>query len=73
LRKTLLRLPAALQPAPERYPFVLGLDAEGRVAQNLQDPDGHFAQISSVQEHAGFLYFGSLGENAVGRLRAPEE
>ncbi|HEY0078319.1 MAG TPA: SMP-30/gluconolactonase/LRE family protein [Pyrinomonadaceae bacterium] len=71
LRKILLRLPASLQPAPARDSVVLALDPSGRVVENLQDPAGRFAQISSVQEHAGFLYFGSLGEDALARLPAP--
>jgi sugar lactone lactonase YvrE len=69
LRKVILRLPNSLQPAPERYGFVLALDAEGRVVENLQDPSGKsFAQISSALEHGGKLYFGSIGEDALGRL-----
>ncbi len=72
LRKALARLPGFLQPAPQRYGFVLGLDREGRVVNNLQDPSGKsFAQISSVLEHNGKLYFGSLGEDAIGRLPVP--
>jgi hypothetical protein len=50
---------------------VLGLDRNGRVVHNLQDPEGGFAQISSVERHADQLYFGSLVEDAVGRLPAP--
>ncbi|MET0645079.1 MAG: SMP-30/gluconolactonase/LRE family protein [Pyrinomonadaceae bacterium] len=72
LRKALVRLPGFLQPAPARYGFVLGLDREGRVVNNLQDPSGKsFAQISSVLERDGKLYFGSLGEDAIGRMPAP--
>jgi sugar lactone lactonase YvrE len=71
LRRLLARLPRALQPAPSRYSMVLGLDRNGRVVHNLQDPEGGFAQISSVERHADQLYFGSLVEDAVGRLPAP--
>ncbi len=38
---------------------------------NLQDPSGGFAQISSVERHGDDLYFGSLAEDAIGRLPAP--
>ncbi|HEV3470848.1 MAG TPA: SMP-30/gluconolactonase/LRE family protein [Pyrinomonadaceae bacterium] len=70
LRKVIVRLPPFMQPAPARHGFVLGLDAEGRVTHNLQDPSGsHYALVSSAVEHAGALYLGSLGEDAVGRLR----
>jgi sugar lactone lactonase YvrE len=72
LRKVILRLPQFLQPAPKRYAFVLGLDNNGRVVQNLQDPSGKaFAVISSVLEHDGKLYFGSIAEESVGRTTVP--
>jgi sugar lactone lactonase YvrE len=68
-RKTIVRLPSFVQPKPARHGFVLGLDADGRVTQNLQDPSGtRFALVSSALEHDGALYLGSLGGDAVGRL-----
>jgi len=33
-----LRLPNFLQPTYKRYAFVLGLDINGKVVRNLQDP-----------------------------------
>jgi len=71
LRKVVARLPAAFLPATKRYGFVLGLDTKGRVVHNLQDPSGSFAPITSVQEHGGMLYLGSLSEAAIGRLPVP--
>lgn len=69
LRKVVARLPKFLQPAPQRYSFVLGLDESGHVVENLQNgsPDC-FAEISNVVEHNGTLYFGSIGEDSVGRF-----
>lgn len=69
LRKTLLRLPAFIFPEPPRYGFVLGLDLDGRVIHNLQDPAGGYAPITSVEEFGGWLYLGSLMETAIGRVR----
>ena len=70
LRKTILRLPVFLQPAPKRYSFVLGLDANGRVIENLQDGSKEcYAQIANVVEHNGYLYFGSIGESTIGRVK----
>jgi len=70
LRKVVYRLPKALQPAPERYSFVLALDSQGRVVENLQNaPPDCFAQIANVVERNGNLYFGSIGEDALGRFR----
>ena len=68
-RKAVLRLPTFLQPAPKRYSFVLGLDADGKVVQNLQDgSETCYAQIANALEHNNSLYFGSIGESAVGRF-----
>jgi sugar lactone lactonase YvrE len=69
VRKIVFRLPKFLQPAPQRYSFVLGLDSQGHVVENLQNgaPDC-YAEIANVVEHNGSLYFGSIGENTVGRF-----
>lgn len=69
LRKVVFRLPKALQPAPERYSFVVALDSQGRIVENLQnDSSDCYAQIANVLEREGKLYFGSIGENTVGRF-----
>jgi sugar lactone lactonase YvrE len=69
LRKVVFRFPKALQPAPGRYSFVLALDSQGRVIENLQNGSADcFAQIANVVERNGKLYFGSIGEDAVGRF-----
>lgn len=70
MRKMVARLPKFMQPAPKRYSFVLGLDSAGRVVENLQNssPDC-YAEIANVIEHNGVLYFGSIGEDTVGRFR----
>jgi len=69
LRKIVARLPKFLQPAPKRYSFVLAFDTEGRVIENLQNgsPDC-YAQIANVVERNGTLYFGSIGEDTLGRF-----
>lgn len=71
LRKVILRLPLFLQPAPKRYSFVLSFDMNGKVVDNLQDPNKEtcYAEIANVLEHEGSLYFGSIGEKTVGRYR----
>lgn len=72
LRKIIMRLPETLRPAAENYGFILGLDTDGHVVHNLQDPVASTAQISSVQEHEGMLYLGSIVEDAIGRLPVPK-
>ena len=69
LRKVVLRLPSFFQPAIKRNAFALGIDPKGRVTYNLQDSSPQcFAQIANVVEHRDTLYFGSIGEAAIGRL-----
>ncbi len=70
LRKVIYRLPKFVQPAPKRYSFVLGLDLNGKVVDNLQNPAKDcFAEIANAVEHNGALYFGSIGESTVGRYQ----
>lgn len=66
VRKVIARLPEFLKPKPQNYACVLGINREGEVIHNFQDPNGKFAQISCVTEQNGKLYFGSLGKNGVG-------
>ena len=69
VRKVVFRLPKFLHPQPQRYSFVLGLDSNGRVVENLQnDLADCYAQIANVVEHSDTLYFGSIGEDTVGRF-----
>lgn len=70
-RKILPRLPDVLQPAPEKYATVLGIDAQGKIVHNLQDPDGTYSQITNVREANGKLYFGTLGEETLGFIEKP--
>jgi sugar lactone lactonase YvrE len=69
LRKVVFRLPKFLQPAPKHYSFVLGLDLNGKVVDNLQNgsPDC-YAEIANVVERNGALYFGSIAESTVGKF-----
>jgi hypothetical protein len=72
LSNIMQRLPEALRLAPARYSFVLGPDLEGNVRHNLQDPSGEsYAEITSVIEHGGTLYLGSIGEDSIGRIPTP--
>lgn len=74
VRKVVLRLPKFLHPRPQRYSFVLGLDSSGRVVENLQnDSPDCYSQISNVVEHHNTLYFGSIGENTLGRFPLPPQ
>jgi sugar lactone lactonase YvrE len=69
LRKVIARLPKFVQPAPERYSFVVGINPQGRVVENLQNGSSDcYSQIANVVERDGKLYFGSIGEDTIGRF-----
>jgi hypothetical protein len=70
VRKVIYRTPAALQPKPRRDPFILGLDASGKVVHNLQDADAaNFSGSSSAEQVGDWLYVGSIAEANWGRIR----
>jgi sugar lactone lactonase YvrE len=71
LRKIVQRLPEALMPGAVDYAFLLGIDEEGNILYNLQDPAGSYGQITNVLEYEGMLYLGSLSEDAIGRIPVP--
>lgn len=72
LRKVVLRLPRAVQPEPAPHALAVAVDEGGRVVEVLQDASpGAFAPVTSVREHGGYLWLGSLERDALGRLPAP--
>lgn len=71
IRKILVRLPPALQPKPGKRSAVLGLNREGKVVHNFQDPEGTFGQITNAQQFGDSLYLGSLGEQGIGVFKLP--
>jgi sugar lactone lactonase YvrE len=69
LRRVIFRLPHGLHPKPKLHAWVLGLDLDGRVVADLQDPgDGAFGPVTSVKQAGDALYLGSLSDTAIGRL-----
>ncbi len=75
LRGTLKPLPLLLLTAAANtrsYGWILGLDLEGKVIHNLQDPSGKYARrITSGYEHNGMLYLGNIDDHAIYRLPIP--
>lgn len=71
VRKVAWRLPQFLLPRAKPFSFVLGLSADGEVVHNLQGPAGRLSPVTSVNEFDGYLYLGSVEDNAIGRVRVP--
>ena len=73
LKNTIARLPESMLPKPIKYGFVLGLNEQGEVIHNLQEPDGDVVHtITSVEEKDGYIYLGSLTNDRIGRLPLSE-
>ncbi|MBA1147303.1 strictosidine synthase family protein [Ectothiorhodospiraceae bacterium WFHF3C12] len=73
VKEMVSRLPKAFWPKPAPYGFIAEIDGDGNVLRTLQDPGGErIATITSVLEHDGTLYLGSLYNRYIGRLPLPE-
>lgn len=69
LKNQVAKLPDSMQPQPPPYGLVVALDDEGNVITSLHDTDGaHLREITSVNPHGDYLYFGSLHTDRIGRL-----
>lgn len=63
IRKIIQRLPAAIQPKPQRYGFLVRIDENGTVLETLQDPSGSYALVTgALTGPDGNLYISSLTE-----------
>jgi len=64
------KLPDWMRPKAVEYGLVLALDETGAIVASYHDPDGHhLREITSVEEHDGYIYLGSLGNDRIGRLK----
>lgn len=69
LKDLLAKMPDEFKPKPEEYGFAVAFNAQGQVLTSLHDTDGqHLQEITSVNPHKGFLYFGSLHNDRIGRM-----
>jgi sugar lactone lactonase YvrE len=66
LRRIVWKLPKAIQPNAVRYSFVLGLDTDGKVIHNLQNPSGQLAPVTSANEFGNSLFLGSVEDSQFG-------
>jgi len=69
LKDLVAKLPDSLKPAPQEYGLVVAFDRNGEVITSLHDTRGtHLQEITSVNPHGDYLYFGSLHNDRIGRL-----
>lgn len=69
LKDLLAKLPEYFLPEPQQYGLVVAMDEQAEVITSLHDTRGtHLHEITSVNPHDGYLYFGSLHNDRIGRL-----
>lgn len=57
--------------AGSRYGWVIGLDADGKVTANLQDPSGRVHTVTSVNRYGDQLVLGSIAMDAIATIAVP--
>lgn len=63
LRKLVMRLPQSARPGPQSYGFVLQIDDDGEITDNLQDPSGAYSSTTgAIELPDGRLAISSLTE-----------
>ena len=72
-RKMVMRALKFLPPPVKAQAFALAVDPDGKLVANLQyDGSDAYFPITSVREHPnGYLYFGSLTADGLGRIKKP--
>jgi len=67
VRKIIYRISKLSNKIPNQCGYVLGVDLNGKVTNNLQDPTGEkYAFITSAAEHDGKLYLGTAIGDSIG-------
>ncbi|MGH3657669.1 MAG: SMP-30/gluconolactonase/LRE family protein [Micromonosporaceae bacterium] len=65
VRRRLAGLPVWLQPRAKRYWRTMAVDGSGTVVHDLTGPGERFHMVTSVRQHDGQLWFGSLTEAGI--------
>lgn len=72
VKRQMVKLPRFLWPKPAPYGWVIQTDESGNILRSFQDPGGEvIPQVTSAEEHDGWLYLGNLNLDFVARLRLP--
>ncbi|MEP5423413.1 MAG: SMP-30/gluconolactonase/LRE family protein, partial [Roseibium sp.] len=70
LRKVVMRLPAFIRPAAQRYGFLVKINEAGDILETLQDPSGSYALTTGLIEgEGGTQFITSLTEPDLGVLK----
>jgi sugar lactone lactonase YvrE len=70
LKAQLAKLPRALWPKAVPYGFAIAINEQGEIIRSLHDTSGsHLRMVTSVKPVGDYLYFGSLDNDRIGKLR----
>lgn len=70
LKAQLAKLPRALWPKAIPYGFAIAINEQGEIIRSLHDTSGtHLRMVTSVKPVGDYLYFGSLDNDRIGRLK----
>jgi sugar lactone lactonase YvrE len=70
VKAQLAKLPRALWPKAESYGFAIAINEQGQITQSLHDTSGtHLRMVTSVKPVGDYLYFGSLDNDRIGKLK----
>jgi sugar lactone lactonase YvrE len=70
LKAQMAKLPRAFWPKAIPYGFAIALNEQGQITQSLHDTSGkHLRMITSVKPVGDYLYFGSLDNDRIGKLK----
>ena len=70
LKAQLAKLPRTLWPKAIPYGLAIALNEQGEIVRSLHDTSGsHLRMVTSVKPVGDYLYFGSLDNDRIGRLK----
>lgn len=71
IRALTLRLPRSMWPVPRPYGHVIAFDEQGRIVDDLQDPQGGYPETTAATEAGGRLFVQSLHAGGIGWMPYP--
>ncbi len=70
LKAQIAKLPRSMWPQPIPYGLVIAINEQGEIVRSLHDTSGkHLRMVTSVKPAGGYLYFGSLDNDRIGKLK----
>ncbi|MFZ5724715.1 MAG: SMP-30/gluconolactonase/LRE family protein [Pseudomonadota bacterium] len=73
IKELVASLPSFLQPKGVRYGLVIALDQNANIVASLHDTGGdHLREVTSVEQADDWIYFGSLSNDRIGRLKVAD-